>query len=192
MKQVTNENKYNEYYKKIFSNVRPNSTFLSIKEYTNNAGEIANYTICFNVSYKNAIAKSYEIIDSLDLNKIKKFKKSILKEAKTELLSSFEESLNGENKDYTNSEVYSNIYDYDGKLITGLKLHKSDNILHINGIKVSKNVVLPGFYKDVNSSDKTLAKKYLKSLTPLNNFIQLKLQPARFKELSVDKMTIKK
>lgn len=187
-------NPFQEYCLRVFSKVNPAATFLSIVEYKNNQLEISNYSVVFHINYLNAIEKSYNILKPLDLKKIdltdKLFSINELEIAREELLASLLDTLSGQNPLYTCSEVYSQVLDFKGNPVKGVKIHIGQNVLHINALKIQKKVLVPGEYKLVNSSGKTLAKKELRQLTPMKNWVQFKLIPEKFKILKVQKMVI--
>ena len=47
----------------ILSNIRPDSTFLSLKKYRNANNEVADYQIIFHASYENAIKRSISFLE---------------------------------------------------------------------------------------------------------------------------------
>lgn len=185
---------FQNYCLRVFSNVNPESTFLSIIEYQNNFSEVSNFSVCFNIDYLNAIKKSFKIIENTKLKNLDLLDKSYsledLSSARDELLDSYKNTLNGFNPKYTCNDTYSEVLGTNGLPIKGLKLHTNQDVLHINAIKIRKTILVPGDYKIPNSSTQTIAKKFLKSLTPLKGFVQFKLVPEKFKTLKVQKMII--
>ena len=177
--------RFKDYCVYIFSHVRPQATFLSILEYMNNYHEIADFTICFHVDYLNAVERSFNIVEKYNP------KDDIEAEAREEILQSFQWTLNGFNPLYTCRDVYEDILDADGKPIPGIKLHSQQDIVHIVGKRVRKNIISEGLYLDRNSANKTVAKRIIKAKTPISKWVQFKLVPNRFRELSVQKMRIK-
>jgi len=169
----------------IFSHVRPNATLLSVREYRNNWHEVSNLSVCFHASYLNAVRRAKVIIEKFATTD------SVLVEAQAELLSSFGMTLAGNNPLYTCAGVYEDIPGADGKPIPGIKLHINQDLVHINAMKIRKKVLTPGIYPDTQSSQKTIAKRFLRSKTPLAHWVQFKLEPLRFSELAVQKMRIK-
>jgi hypothetical protein len=184
-------NKFSEYCVRVLGKVRPCATFLSIKNYHNNFAEVANFSVVFHANYHNAVRKAQAIIKQAKYPGSKNFSKKDMELARRELLASFEDTLNGHNPLYTCHGVYESVLGADGKPLPGVKLHIRQGIVHINALKVRKRVITPGIYKKSNSSSKTIAKRYLRSITPLNNWVQFKLQPKRFDRLVVERMTIK-
>ncbi|MDP2683461.1 MAG: hypothetical protein Q8P20_00230 [bacterium] len=177
---------FKKYCIRVFSHVRPNCTFLHITNYINNWNEQADFNVCFNINYLNAVKRSLEIVKELKINLVDR--SSII--AKKEIINSFELTLNGTNPYYTCAEAYESILDANGKVIPGIKLHSNQNSIHINAFKLNKKIIKQGQYPVNNSSSKALAKRAIMKNTPLANWVQFKLEPGRFDKLTVQKMTI--
>jgi len=184
-------NKFSEYCVRVLGKVRPNATFLSIKNYHNNFGEVSNFSVVFHVDYFNVVRKAEAIIKQAQYPGSKNFSANTMEQAKKELLASFYDTLNGYNPLYTCHGVYDQVLGADGQSLSGVKLHIRQGVLHINALKVRKRVITPVIYTKSNSASKTIAKRYLRSLTPLKDWVQFKLQPKRFDRLVVEKMIIK-
>lgn len=184
-------NSFKDYCIRVLGHVQPGSTFLSIKNYKNNFLEVSNFNIVFHANYFNAVKKSKNIIKEVKFNKANLFSKLDFDRAKEEMLESFDMTLSGYNPLYTCHDVYEDVLGSDLKPLSGVKVHKKEGVVHISGLKVKKKVLVPGIYSEVVSEPKTLAKKYLKSLTPLNNWVQFKLEQGRFESLAVEKVKIK-
>jgi hypothetical protein len=184
-------NKFAEYCIRVLGKVNPGSTFLSIRGYHNNFSEVANFSVVFHASYFNAVRKAQTIINKVKYPDSQSFSKKDMELAREELLASFDDTLSGYNPLYTCHGVYKEVMGEDGNPLAGTKLHIRQGIVHINALKVRKRVISPGIYNKSNSSPKTIAKRYLRSITPLNNWVQFKLQPKRFDRLVVERMTIK-
>lgn len=174
--------------------IRTSSLFLSIHHYENEFSEVSNFSIVFHVNYLESVRKSQQVIKSYKPNfkdcEGKRFSLVDLETAKKELLSSYAMTLNGLNPLYTCIGVYDQVLDIDGKIIPGIKLHKQDDILHLEGYRVHKKVLRKGTYPIVNSIPLTLAKDTLRSRTPLFNWGQFKLVPGRFSHIVVDRINI--
>jgi len=185
---------FNNYCLDVFSKIRPSCTFLSINEYINNYSETSNFGICFHVNYLKTVERSYKILEKMsDLCDCsgQQFSPRDLNEAKKELMNSFEITLLGMgNPNYTCEDVYENVYNSDGELIRGLKLHTKEDAVHIEGTCVRKDIIIPGKYPIRKSASKTLAKNFLRNKTPLGKWVQFKLIPFRFKTLTVEKMIL--
>lgn len=153
-------------------------SFVSIKEYTTGAGEVQDLVLNIGIDYKKAKEKSLRKIQNLDINKHKGsgFGKQVLAQAKLEI----ETSLSKES-----SLVNPYSYPY-----AGFKEHDDSKELYIYGmlLKSHKKISIKGEYREVNSSEKTLAKRYLSSLLPISNYRQYKLNNA--KELIINKVKL--
>lgn len=166
-----------------FSNIRSSSTFMQLHHYKNDAGEIADYNLVFNISYKSALQRS--------INRLKSYtpENSLEETAKNQLIDGYQKSLNSFHS-HTNEKNYSYYHRNDGSLIKGIKLHIPTNTLHLYGAVLNKKVITPVHYKKVNKSDLTLAKDKLKKLTPLNAFRQFKISSENLHKISVEKLKI--
>jgi hypothetical protein len=170
----------------VFAKLRPNATFVSIKEYTNNYNEISNFGIVFHIDYKEVLKRSQKIVSSYRSEDI------LYKEAKRLVLS----SLNGRIDSYKNpleerDAPYVYFKDAYGKYIKGIKAHQETGDLYMFGLLVSKEILVPANYKQTNSSSLTLAKEKIERITPVSKFRQFKLIPRSYKEITIENITIK-
>lgn len=172
----------NKDFVKEISKVGNGATFLSVNEYTNSHGEIADYSIIFNVSYESVLKRSitqletYLPEDSIEL------------QAKLELIKSYEASLKKLSSS-SEEEIQAHYTHFKGKdgYIKGVKLHTDSNTLHLYGTVVHKRVIQDGSYKKVNSSALTLAKKKISADLPVAKWRQFKITPSQVKSISVRK-----
>lgn len=169
------------------SKLRPGSTFLTVRGYRNEASEIADYSIAFHFSYENALKKSIEVLKSLDL------KGDLEKQARTELLSSFNTSLARgaatpelEERDPT----FSYFKDSAGGYVKGVKLHTKTDTLHLYGLVVHKRVLMPGLYAPRNQRPLTVAKDKLRYLTPVGKFRSFKMTPSQVDYIAVENVSL--
>jgi hypothetical protein len=165
--------------------LRSSSTFLTLKGYRNEHGEVADYSIVFNMSYKNALTKSLMTLESFIPNNANEVK------ARLELIESFKTSLSKpvypvEEPD----ETYSKFYDDDGTPIKGVKLHNESDTLYLYGLIVHKKVIMQGSYKEKNKRELTIAKDKLRKLTPLGKFRQFKILPENVDSISVENISL--
>lgn len=181
---------FKDYCIRVFSKVHPRATFLSIKGYQNNYNETSDFKVVFHIDYLNAVKRSKEILKKAKYNN-HKFSLEDFNLAKKELNDSYDMTLAGNNTLYTCSDVYSNIIGVNNKPIPGIKLHKKQGIVHVNAVKVTKSIIIQGSYPIVKSASKTIAKNYLRNLTPLARWNQFKLSPGRFDRLVVQKMILR-
>ncbi len=181
---------FKDYCINVFSKVRPQSTFMTVNGYRNNWSEVSNFSVVFHANYLNATRKAQKIIRKAQFPYRPLFSSSDFEIARAELCDSMSATLDGFNPLYTCHGVYKEIRDADGKPIPGIKLHTRSDEVHVNALKTRKKVIVPVSYKQRDSHPKTLAKNYLRSLTPLSKWVQFKLVPRRFDELVVQRMRI--
>jgi hypothetical protein len=161
---------------RILSEIRKGSTFLTVKHYMNNFGEISDFSIVFHISYRNAIEKSRDILDSFRFKPEdligKSYTLEIAEIARLELIESFQATLAGKAKS-TSAHAYSAIDNGEGEAISGVKLHDTQDLLHITGFRVHKNILFPGNYPPDNRGLKTIAKDDLKKDYLLDDMFNL-------------------
>jgi hypothetical protein len=159
------------------ASLRKSSTFLTLKGYRSETGEVADYSLVFNMSYKNALRRSI-----LELDKF--IPSNPLEEtAKKELMHSFSKSLSSSNEE----KHYEQVKDGDGNVIKGIKIHKESGTLHLYGLIVHKKVIMPGEKKIVNHKELTVIKNKLRANLPVSKFRQFKLLADQLDTISVDK-----
>lgn len=191
--QNFNPDVFKEYCIRVFSHVRPGSTFLCIKNYENNFGERSDFSVCFHIDYLKTVERAFKIVEGFKPNRSHKtsmFGVSDLKKAREAILHSFALTLAGYNPYYRNEGVYDPIVGANGFPIQGIKLHPGQNVVHINALKFRKKVLIPGSYPLTTSSPVTIARRFIMSKTPLSNWVQFKLVPGRFDKLTVQGMKI--
>lgn len=176
----------NEQFVAELSKLRPSSTFLSLNGYANDHGEIANYSIIFHMSYKNALERSIAaLLPVIPENELEA-------QAKQELIASYEKSLN--NIEETSIEdiddAYTRFFDADGSYIKGVKLHTASNTLHLYGLVVHKKVLIEGSYPAKNKKPLTVAKDKLRKLCPVNKFRQFKITTNQVDTISVENLSL--
>ena len=169
------------------SKLRPGSTFLTVRGYRNEASEVADYSIAFHFSYENALNKSIDVLNALDL------KTDLEKKARAELVDSFKRSLAkgaGSPELEDRDPTYSYFKDNDGIYVKGVKLHAASNTLHLYGLVVHKKVLLPGFYPPKNRRELTVAKDKLRYLTPVGKFRSFKMLPSQVDGIAVQNISL--
>lgn len=176
----------NQQFVAELANLRPASTFLTLKGYRNEASEIADFSIAFHMSYRSALEKSKAILQELALSN------DLEKQARDELIASFDKSLL--NMAQTPIEEiedgYQRFFDEEGNYIKGVKLHVATDTLHLYGLVVHKRVMMPGMYKHTNRKPLTIAKDKLRHLTPVGKFRQFKITPSQVDRISVEKLSL--
>lgn len=176
----------NQQFVTELAQLRPASTFLTLRGYRNEASEIADYSIAFHMSYRAALEKSKAILQGLALSN------DLEKQARNELVASFDKSLlNMEQTPIDEIEDgYQRFFDEDNSPIKGVKLHINTNTLHLYGLVVHKRVLMPGYYPKKESKPLTIAKNKLRYLTPVGKFRQFKITPSQVDYVRVEKMTL--
>jgi hypothetical protein len=126
--------------------------FVYIKNYRNQQGEVSNYLINLGMSYDEQRLKDIAKLEA------KKFEQDTIKEiARREMLDSKIKNTSDETR--TNaSKAQIDAY---LELCNNVKLHKESFELHMKSFLVKKEIIIPGVYKPVNSSDKTIAKRQI-------------------------------
>ena len=162
--------------------LRTSSTFLTLKGYRSESGEIADVNIIFHISYKNALLRSIGILEAVIPND------ELEAQAKRECLESYMTSLD---KIETTpieeiEDSYRRFTDSNGKYIKGVKLHEQTGVLHLYGLVTQKRVIMPGLYKKVNSKPLTIAKDKLRRLCPVSKFRQFKITTDQVDSVSVE------
>ena len=136
-------------------------------EYTNAKGETAQYVVNINVSYSNAVKKdiaALQNITSLQIEEIKSknelFTTEMIQKNVATLLESF---INNQNKETASNQSIAQQTAYIN-LTPCLKYNFETGLLYLHGEKISKKVIVPIEYKQVNSRIDTLCKKSIKKV----------------------------
>lgn len=180
---------------RILSEMRSNSTFLTVHHYINNYGEIADFSIAFHVNYMTAIRRAktllLDYLPKADHCIGRPFSIDHLQRAREELLESYSNTLTGYNPLATSADSYDGIIGKDKKSIPGIKLHRKQDVIHLWGFGLHKRILLTGTYPPDNRMPLTIAKQYIRRMTPLGRFVQFKLEAGKFQRFVVEGMTIK-
>lgn len=168
-----------------FGKLRPNATFVSVKEYKNNYDEVSDFGIVFHVDYQKALKRSYDIVAALQTTDL------LQKEARRIILSSLIERIECKIPIEERDDPYVHFKDGYGNFIKGIKAHKETHDLYMFGFIVSKKVIIPTSYKPVNSSKLTVVKDRMENLTPISKFRQFKLIPKSYREIKIESLIIK-
>lgn len=175
-----------EEFIEALSELRPASTFLTLKGYRNSVGEVSDFSVAFHIDYKQALRKSIEIVDEMKLTT------PLEKLARDELIESFNKSL-VKMEETPLEEIedgYTRFFDEEGNHIKGVKLHNATNTLHMYGLVVHKRVRVYGNYPVVNSKRLTIAKDKLRHLTPAGKFRQFRITPQQVESLRVQNISL--
>lgn len=161
--------------------LRPSSTFLSVMGYRNSAGEIADFSLAFNFSYRNALLRSLVALAEVEP------KDSLQEKALKELRESFQSSLDWMEVSpiEEREDGYTRFQDDNGNYVKGVKFHDASQTLHLFGLLVHKRVLMPGDYKKTRRQELTIAKDELRKLCPVARFRQFKLTPDQVDQISV-------
>jgi hypothetical protein len=147
-------------------------SFVSIKNYTNKSGEVANHLCNIGIKLESAKKKDIETLRNLNLNEAIKengFKSpiSLLEEARHALIESFINP--DENRSNGQINAYTVIFD-------GVKVHNQTGVLYMYAYREKKDVLVKGEYKTVNSRPLTIAKDELRTLLRTNKFVNFALE----------------
>ncbi len=158
------------------ADLKNSATFLTLSQYTNEAKEVADYSIIFNISYKNALKRSINALTKIETT-------SPLQElAKQQLIKSYLNSLEDVDNVGPGYDKVKNTY---GEYIKGLKRHVESDILYLFGFINFKRVIVPGSYKTRVRQDLTIAKDELRKNLPVSRFRQFILSPNTLKYITV-------
>lgn len=135
-------------------------SFINIKNYVSkgsNDTEMQDVLVNIGVSYESAKLKDIETLKSLNTDEVAKESKKLVSDIETarqELIG----SLISPRK--ANSEGQKDAYTV---ICNGVKIHNETGQIYIFAMKVRKTVKVEGEFKEVKSSAKTLAKKYMQN-----------------------------
>ncbi len=154
--------------KKAVSNSITGVSFVSIKNYTNSAGEVANSLINVGINYETAKAKDIEFLRNINLTQ-HEFKSplALLEQARHDLIAAFIKP--NENISKGQKDAYTHIF-------AGVKVHNETGVLYVYGYRESKTVLVEGVYKTVNSKPETIAKNELRNLLKTGKFTQYSIE----------------
>lgn len=175
-------------------NIRPNATCLVVNNYQNNFGEKSNFSICFHINYQRAVERSLYLLQHHQVSYADLVKKDYgmqdLIQARQELIQSHQWTLEGNNPWFKLEGVYD-LVNIDKQIIPGIKLHLTQDILHLWGFILHKKILSYGKYPQDKRKPLTKAKYDLRLRTPLGRFRQFKLERFRFDKLAVEGLTIR-
>lgn len=143
-------------------------SFVSIRNYTNKYGEVANNLINVGASYEKAKQKDIEFLENLNFADYEfKSDLSLLDEARKALIAAFIKP------DENRSEGQINAYT---QIVKGVKVHNETGVLYIYGYREKKEVLTKGEYPAVKSRPLTIAKDELRKLLRTGKFTQYALE----------------
>jgi hypothetical protein len=176
--------------KKLFvaelAKLRPSATFLHLKKYRNEWGEIADYSIVFHMSYENSLKRSVATLKEIAPQS------KVETRAKQELLDSYQDSL----KKIASTPIekindeYTRFFDEKGQYIKGVKLHTASCTLHLYGLIVQKKVYVAGGYPLHNKEELTVVKDRFRRMCDANRFRQFRILPHQVERITVEHLDI--
>jgi len=158
------------------------TSFVGIKGYTSKtSGETANHVVIANFSYGNAVEKDLNALRSATIEDITaiaekgKFSIELVKQAITKLAESF---INNKDKETASAGSIAQNDAYIA-ITNSIKLHVATRQIHIYALHVSKQVLVEGVHKSVNSRELTLAQNAVKKY--------FKFSTSKYRQFIVDK-----
>jgi hypothetical protein len=148
----------------LFANLN-GASFVGIKGYTSTTTkEVANHVVNANFSYGNAVEKDLKALQNATDDDIKAisvwkgFSVELVKIAIAKLIDSFVKNQNPE----TQSNQSKGQQDAFIPVTNSIKYHIASGKLHIFALAVSKEILIEGEYKTVNSKELTLCQNAVK------------------------------
>jgi hypothetical protein len=149
------------------------TTFIGVRNYKNQQGEVSNQTFIGGINYENLLKNDLEKLLAFDKKQlVGKFEKSVVETSYAELVESLQkrtapkevkaELLANGDKTMVRSEAQKDAYT---EVCKGLRI--KDNHLYIFGLMVSKTILEKGIYKEVKSKPETICKGEIKKLADL-------------------------
>jgi len=147
--------------------------FVAVKNYHADSGEIADHVVNMNISVMNAKQgdnKTLHAVDDTKLSEIAKGREialEVFNMALSEMVKSSDQNLNPDlTKRNARSQATTDAYIH---LSPSIKILRNDTAdgkgfrgdIHLFGMTISKVVIEQGEFKQVNSADKTIAKRII-------------------------------
>ena len=155
---------------KVMSKTVKGTQFIAVHNYTNQKGEISNYSVA--MGYNHAKMKATELAELLATNPeslskaLSEHDAAIIAEAYSELVTS--RTMNAEDNAHIQGQLDAYI-----TLANGVKIHKETESAKITGLLLRKKIIAyaPDYApkKPVKSSAKTLAKRAIEKLINKKN-----------------------
>lgn len=139
------------------------SSLIAINGYKNMKGKVSN--VILNVLFDQDLAKRNDlmVIENMSHTQLETISKEtgvdmeVVLKAHTELLTSMEKNISGENTKASLAQI--NTYTH---FTDGVKIHNMTGEIYIFGLLHSEEVLVKGEYKKVNKQKKTIAKDAIK------------------------------
>ena len=157
------------------------ASFIGVKGYINQYGEISNYNINVNVSIENAKKADFETLKAFKKEQLIEIAKnvnvpmSIAEKALSELTISSEKNLTADDRT-AQSNAQNDAYI---SLTPGLRFHKDSMDVYIAGFFNTKEIIVEGNYPVVKKQDKTKIKDAIKKTLKMSKFRNFKIGNAR-------------
>ena len=149
------------------------ASYIGIREYLNQHGEVANISLLANVDVMNAKKNDLAKLKALTDDQLVAFMVSkqtvilfsVFKTALAEMIVSGEKNVSADSDEHTTaSKAQADAYVH---LCPSVKMHKDSMTVFVTGFANGKTVLIKGVYKEVNSRDKTIAKDMISELVQL-------------------------
>ena len=149
-------------------------SFVSIKGYTNQQGEVADHVFNIGADYEKAKQADIKFLQELDVTKREWNSPMVLiEQAKAALIKSLTKP--NENMSNAQKDAYTHI-------CKGVKIHNDTGILYVYGNRVNKVVHVEGNYPPENKFPLTVAKDEIRKLLKTSKFRQfIMAEAASFK-----------
>lgn len=131
--------------------LKKGARFASFLYHSKDSGEIAIFTVLLGINIDNAYRRDLKIVEEIPVTTPaqKQAKEETIKSLKNSLL---RHSQNLSNDNYKLKGLYV-------KLTKGVRFNQNTGDILLDGFLINKEVIKPGEFKPVKSSEKTLAKK---------------------------------
>ena len=170
----------NNFFEK-FDNLK-GAKFISVNGYrSESTGEVSNFVINVNVKVgnlkKNDLNKLKSIgdLELKEINKTQNIPLDVLQTALTKITASAEKNLSEKLEDRSNQSKAQTDHYY--HINRTMKFHRLTHDFYVTGLRISKKVIIPGTYKQVNSRLLTIAQNNIKKYANLSmvNYRSFKL-----------------
>lgn len=139
------------------------SKFIGVNYISKTSGEVANHVVNTNCCYSNAVKKDLKILSNckeLDIQAITElgFHNELVTSAINKLKESFINNLSDDTRSNQSKAQTNNYY----KINNALRYNLESGLLHINGLAISKQIIIKGEHKIVNSKELTKCQNAIK------------------------------
>lgn len=151
------------------------TSFVGIRNYENKQGEVSNQTIVAGITYENCLLNDFKVLQEKQ-NEVfetlqKDYSNELILQAYQNVYNSLEKRLSSEevkealrqqnDKTIALSDAQIDAYTH---LAKGVKLNKETLQIHIFGLVVRKEVLVPIEYKETKSRELTIVQNKIKKL----------------------------